>query len=180
MRTIDRYTVPADGQPHTVELTSDPFHVAPSQPHQPYQISPTHHYSGSSTWVWLTTTAARPPETIDFWVEHIEGAPTTVREFQVFPDGAEVPDGAVHVGTITRPATALTWHLYELRGDMTATQAECVSVNNYAAPEEPDRDERTRLDALGLAINARSELDYPSAIVDRAETFRAFLAGGAQ
>ena len=87
-RRMYRYTVPVDDRPHLVLLTSDPVHVA----------------------------SARTLEEVEFWTEHVSGAPEVTRAFQVCGTGQHLPGNARWVGTCPR-VSGLVWHLYELAGE---------------------------------------------------------------
>jgi hypothetical protein len=50
---------------------------------------------------------------IEFWAEHDDALPETMRTFAVVGTGHRVPDGAVYVGTARRTREGLVWHLYE-------------------------------------------------------------------
>jgi hypothetical protein len=84
-----RHEVPVDDQPHVVPLTHSPVAVAAARPS-------------------LTEFA------VEFWCEHIEGAPPVRRTFQVFGTGHLLPEDAAWVGTCQRSPEGLVWHLYEI------------------------------------------------------------------
>lgn len=83
-RRMFRYVVPVDDRPHLVLLTSSPVHVA----------------------------GGRTLDEVEFWAEHVSGAPEVARAFQVFGTGHPLPDDARWTGTCARTA-GLVWHLYE-------------------------------------------------------------------
>lgn len=85
-RQVFRYTVPIDEQPHVIQLTGDPLHVA------------------NGTLI----------DEVEFWAEHDMDAPEYPAVFQVVGTGDPVPDGAVHAGTTPRDAVGGVWHLYRL------------------------------------------------------------------
>jgi hypothetical protein len=86
-RRMFRYVVPVDDRPHLVLLTSSPVHVA----------------NGSTL------------DEVEFWAEHVSGAPEVARAFQVFGTGHPLPPDARWIGTCPR-VSGLVWHLYELVG----------------------------------------------------------------
>lgn len=83
-RRMFRYVVSVDDQPHIIPLSHSPVAVAAIGPHS-----------------------------VEFWVEHTEGAPQIKRAFQVFGTGQPLPDDARWVGTCARTTAGLVWHLYE-------------------------------------------------------------------
>ena len=85
-RQVFRYTVPVDGQPHVIHLTSDPLHVA----------------NGVTL------------DEVEFWAEHDMGAPEYPAAFQVVGTGHPLPDGALYVGTAPRTREGLVWHLFRV------------------------------------------------------------------
>jgi hypothetical protein len=85
-RRMFRYIVPVDDQPHAFHLTSNPRAVA-----------------------------ANGHAHVEFWAEH-DDDPGIQRWFQVFGTGHPLPDDARWVGTCTRTALGLVWHLYEMAG----------------------------------------------------------------
>jgi hypothetical protein len=87
-RTMYRYVVPVDDQPHEFTLTGDPVAVA----------------------------ATAASDAVEFWAEHDDRDGRCDRAFQVFGTGHPIPDGAVWVGTCPRTDLGLVWHLYELVG----------------------------------------------------------------
>jgi hypothetical protein len=87
-RCMYRYTVPVDDRPHLVLLTSSPVHVA----------------------------NGRTLDEVEFWAEHVSGAPEVARAFQVFGTGHPLPENARYVGTGPRTREGIVWHLYELAG----------------------------------------------------------------
>ena len=87
-RRMFRYVVPVDDRPHLVLLTSSPLHVA----------------NGSTL------------DEVEFWAEHVSGAPEVARAFQVFGTGHPLPEGARYVGTCPRTREGIVWHLYERGG----------------------------------------------------------------
>jgi hypothetical protein len=82
---IRRYRIDVDGKPHTVLLTGDPLHVE----------------AAGSTHV-------------DFWALHTPGRLETVRTFQIFGTGHDLPAGARYIGTTGRTLASLIWHLFEV------------------------------------------------------------------
>lgn len=93
-KTVLRYEVPIDNQPHTFTLTYGPHAVAAKR-------------------VWS------PPHlvihNVEFWAEHEDrpGVTAVERTFQVFGTGQPIPSSARIVGTAER-LDGLVWHLYEL------------------------------------------------------------------
>lgn len=105
-RTMRRYVVRVDDQPHTFELAcgsySGPLHVAANlgQPGHPWSAAK------------HETDAVH---VVEFWAEHDPDAYTEEpRTFQVFGTGQPLPDGAAWVGTCDRTPEGLVWHLYEV------------------------------------------------------------------
>lgn len=92
-RRMYRYVVPVDDRPHLVLLTSSPVHVA----------------------------NGRTLKEVEFWAEHVSGAPEVARAFQVFGTGHPLPDNARYVGTCPRTREGIVWHLYEIASDGEAT-----------------------------------------------------------
>jgi hypothetical protein len=84
-----RYMVPVDGQPHLVLLTNSPVRVG----------------------------NGRTLEEVEFWAEHVSGAPEVARAFQVFGTGHPLPADARYVGTCPRTPAGIVWHLYERAGE---------------------------------------------------------------
>lgn len=93
-KTVLRYEVPIDDQPHTFRLTYSPHAVATKR-----------------------IGIARPGAThrVEFWAEHEDRPGVTVadRIFQVFGTGQPIPSTARIVGTAER-LDGLVWHLFEL------------------------------------------------------------------
>lgn len=85
MRRMFRYEVPLDGQPHEVSLANG------------HRVAVAVNMAGS----------------VEFWSEHDDSAPASIRTFQVFGTGHALPDGAKWVGTCPR-VSGLVFHLYEL------------------------------------------------------------------
>lgn len=86
-RSMFRYMVPVDDQPHGFRLTGDPVAVA----------------------------ATADSRTVEFWAEHATATgPVPLRAFQVFGTGHPLPDDARWVGTCARTPDGLVWHLYEI------------------------------------------------------------------
>lgn len=89
-KTVLRYEVPIDFQPHTFQLTHSPHAVA--------------------------TKTIGPTYRVEFWVEY-EDLPDIVtavrRTFQVFGTGQPIPSTARLIGTTER-LDGLVWHLYEI------------------------------------------------------------------
>lgn len=88
IRQVFRYTVPVDGQPHLVLLTGSPVAVANGP----------------------------VPDEVEFWAEHVSGAPEAARAFQVFGTGHPLPPDARYAGTCPRTPEGVAWHLYERAG----------------------------------------------------------------
>jgi hypothetical protein len=88
IRRMFRYAVPVDGEPHLVSLMGSPVHVA----------------NGATL------------DEVEFWAEHVSGAPEVARAFQVFGTGHPLPPGARHVGTCPRTPEGIVWHLFEIAG----------------------------------------------------------------
>lgn len=89
-KTVLRYEVPIDDQPHTFRLTHGPHKVATKT------IGPTHR--------------------VEFWVEyheHPDFATAVQRTFQVYGTGHPIPSEARLIDTTER-LDGLVWHLYEL------------------------------------------------------------------
>lgn len=93
-KTVLRYEVPIDDQPHTFRLTYGPHKVAAKR-----------------------IGIAHPGAThrVEFWVEHEDrpGVTAAARIFQVFGTGHPIPSTARIVGTTERLDGAV-WHLYEI------------------------------------------------------------------
>lgn len=84
-RRIFRYTIPDDGQEHTVRLTSEPLHVSTGQ----------------------------LIDEVDFWAEHDDDALEYPATFQVVGTGHPIPQGAAYTGTCPR-TRGLVLHLYRI------------------------------------------------------------------
>lgn len=91
MKTIYRYEVPIDDQPHTFELTGFPLRVEAN--------SRGEGLSGD----WYA----------EFWAEHKPEGRRFEMTFQVYGTGHDVPDHAIYHGT-TQRRNGLVFHLYEL------------------------------------------------------------------
>lgn len=87
-RKMYRYAIPVDDVPVTFALTGDPVAVAPN---------------GEAL--------------VEFWAEYDQDAGHTDRSFQVFGTGQPLPEGAQWIGTCSRTALGLVWHLYEVTPD---------------------------------------------------------------
>ena len=91
-RRIWRFTVPVDGEAHTLDL-----------PHGP----PIH-------------VACRVPHEVDLWFEAVVDSTlaqvgmTQQRRLVVLPTGNTIPAHSRHVGSCIDPSGRLVWHLYEL------------------------------------------------------------------
>lgn len=88
-RRMFRYVIPVDDRPHLVLLTGSPVHVAGGQ----------------------------TLDEVEFWAEHVSGAPEVARAFQVFGTGHPLPRDARYAGTCPRTPEGIVWHLYERAGD---------------------------------------------------------------
>lgn len=82
-----RYSVPIDGEPHTIELTNCPTETA---------------------------VVAAAGGVVEFWAENFDREPVFKRTYQVFGTGHPLPPDANHVGTCPRTPEGLVWHLFEL------------------------------------------------------------------
>jgi hypothetical protein len=91
-KTVLRYEVPIDDQPHTFHLTYSPHKVAAKR-----------------------IGAAHPGVThrVEFWVEHDDTLGAVARSFQVFGTGHPIPATARLRGTAER-LDGLVWHLYQV------------------------------------------------------------------
>jgi hypothetical protein len=84
-----RYEVPVDDHWHTIDLPTDPLHVA-----------------------------AREPWKVEIWALDLEDGITRPRTFRVFGTGHAIPASnarrIAYVGTaLVPPAGDLVWHLFE-------------------------------------------------------------------
>ncbi len=86
MRTVYRYVVPVDDQPHDVEL------------HGP-----------------LLAVGCRNMHAVEFWAIWDTSVEPTVHTYRVYGTGQPDVEGA-HRGTAVAPGGVLVWHLFELGG----------------------------------------------------------------
>jgi hypothetical protein len=97
MKTVLRYEVPINDQPHTFQLTHNPHAVATKR----IGVAP-----GTNV-------------RVEFWVEY-EDLPDIVtaarRTFQVFGTGQPIPSSARLIGATER-LDGRVWHLYEVFPD---------------------------------------------------------------
>lgn len=93
MKRVVVYTIPTSGGPRTFLVKTRPLAVGVA---------------------WEEAINGVYSCAIRFWVEDIDGADAQNRTFQAFLTGDDIPEDAVHVGTV---ATGLRyiWHLYELQ-----------------------------------------------------------------
>lgn len=86
MRTVFRYKVPVDDQPHTFEMHGK-----------------------------LVAVGCRALYAVEFWAIWDTTLPEVSRTFQVFGTGQPDVIGE-HRGTVIAPGGELVWHLFELGG----------------------------------------------------------------
>lgn len=87
MRTVYRYLVPVDDQPHEIELRGP-----------------------------LLTVGCRAASVVEFWAWHDESVSPSSGRYQVFGTGHKIPSGSLWCGTVVAPGGQLVWHLFELGG----------------------------------------------------------------
>lgn len=93
MKTVHRFVVLLDDNPHKITLSGDPLKVA------------AHGHAAVEFWAEVGWDGPGP-----------RGRERTVRDryFQVFGTSHPVPESAKYWGTTDRNSLGLVWHLYEL------------------------------------------------------------------
>lgn len=127
-----RYTVPIDGQPHTIPLA--PGHTA--------ELRPLH--------------VAATPGAVEFWAVHSDEYPKALLPFtfQVFGTGHDLPPRAWWRGTTPRTPQGLVWHLFEvpaLLQEGAGTREHAMAPDERLTTDvEPDLDRLTRSELAEL------------------------------
>ena len=86
MRSIRRYTLPIDGEPHQFRMCYDPVEAARGLMRNELYL----------------------------WAEHDDDTGEYTVTLQVFDTGVPVPDHALWVATVLKPAAGEAWHVMQL------------------------------------------------------------------